>query len=58
MQSKTNNEVQFGEASNPVKNVPKVSSIDNKSDLQDVFTKIDKLKNLWDDGSMDYDLIR
>ena len=58
MQSKTNNEVQFGEASNPVKNVPKVSSIDNKSDLQDVFTKIDKHKNLWDDGSMDYDLIR
>ena len=58
MQSKTNNEVQFGEASNPVKNVAKVSSIDNKSDLQDVFTKIDKLKNLWDDDSMDYDLIR
>ena len=58
MQSKTNNEVQFGGASNPVKNVAKVSSIDNKSDLQDVFTKIDKLKNLWDDGSMDYDLIR
>ena len=43
---------------NPLKNVAKVSSIDNTSDLQDVFTQIDKLKKLWDDGSMDYDLIR
>ena len=58
MQSKINNEVQFGQALNPLKNVAKVSSIDNTSDLQDVFTKIDKLKKLWDDGNMDYDLIR
>ena len=57
-QSKINNEVQFGQALNPLKNVAEVSSIDNTSDLQNVFTKIDKLKKLWDDGSMDYDLIR
>ena len=31
---------------------------DNTSDLKDVFTKIDKLKKLWDDGSMYIDLIR
>ena len=58
MQSRINNEVQFGQALNPLKNVAQVSSIDNTSDLQDVFTKIDKLKKLWDDRSMDYDLIR
>ena len=52
MQSKINNEVQFGQALNPLKNVIKVSSIDNTSDLQDAFTKINKLKKLWDDGSM------
>ena len=35
-----------------------MSSIDNTSDLQDVFTKIDKLKKLLDDGNMDYEVIR
>ena len=58
MQSKINNEVQFGQALNPLKNLAKVSSIDKSSDLQDAFTKIDNIKKLWDDGSMDYDLIR
>ena len=58
MQSKIDNEVQFGQALNPLKNVAKVSSVDNASDLKDVFTKINKLKKLWDDGSMDYDLTR
>ena len=58
MQSEINNEVQFSQDLNPLKNVAKVSSINNTSDLQDVFTKIDKIKKLWDDGSMDYDLIR
>ena len=59
MQSRINNEVQFGLALNPLKNVAQVSSIDNTSDLQDVFfAKIDKLKKLWDNRSMDYDLIR
>ena len=58
MQSKIDNEVQFSQAMNPLKNVAKVSSMDNTSDLQDVFTKIDKLKKLWDDGNMDFDLIR
>ena len=53
MQSKINNKVQLGQALNPLKNVAKVSSIDNTSNLQDVFTKIDKLKKLWDDGSID-----
>ena len=58
MESKINNVVQIGQALSPLKNVAKVSNIDKKSDLQDVFTKIDKLKKLWDDGSMDYEFIR
>ena len=57
MQGKINNKVQFGQALNPLKNVAKVSSIDNTLDLQDVFTNINEFKKLWDDGSVDYDLI-
>ena len=33
-------------------------SVDKSSDLQDVFTKVDKIKKLWDNGTMDFDLIR
>ena len=58
MQSKIDNQVQFGQTLNPLKNIVKVSSIDNTSDLQDVFTKIDKLQKLWDDDSMGYGLVR
>ena len=58
MLSKIIKEEQFGQALNPLKKVAKVTSVNNTSGLQDVLTKIDKLKKLWDDGSMDYDLIR
>ena len=34
-----------------------MSSVDNSSDLKNVFTKIDKLGKLWKDGIMDFDLI-
>ena len=40
MQSKIDNEIQFGQALNPLNNIVKVSSVDNLSDLKDVFTKI------------------
>ena len=56
--SKINNEVQLDQALNPLKNVAKVSSINNTTDLQDVFTEIDKRNKSWDNGNMDYDLIR
>ena len=58
MQSKINKEIQFGQALNSLKNKAKVSRIDNTSDLQNVFTKIHKLKKIQDDGVMDFDLIR
>ena len=45
MQSKINNEVQFGQAVNSLKNVAKVSINDNTSDLQDVFKKSISLRN-------------
>ena len=56
--SKINNDVHLGQSSNPLNDVVKVSSVDNSSDLQDVFTKIDKLKKLWDNRTMDFDQIR
>ena len=46
MQSKINNNVRLGQPLNLLNDVVKVSSVDNSSDLQDVFTKIDKLKKL------------
>ena len=58
MQREINNKVQPGENLNPLKDLPKVPAIDNTSDLKDVFQKVDKLSNLWEDGKMDYDLIR
>ena len=53
-----NNKIQLGENLNPLKDLPKVSSIDNTSDLKDIFQKVDKLGNLWEDGKVDYNLIR
>ena len=35
-----------------------IPSIDNISDLKDVFRKVDKLGNLWEDGKVGYRLIR
>ena len=58
LQNKINNDVSLGQSLNPPNDVAKPSSVDNSSDLQDVFTKIDKLKKLWDDETIDFDLIR
>ena len=57
MQREISNKVQLGENLNPLKDLPKVPAIDNTSDLKDVFRKVDKLGNLWEDGKMDYNLI-
>lgn len=58
MQSKINNDVQLGQSLNPLNDVVKTSSVGNSSDLQDVFTKVYTLKKLWDDRTIDFDLIR
>ena len=58
MQREISTKIQLGENLNPLKDLPKVSSIDNTSGLKDVFRKVDKLGNLWEDGKVDYSLIR
>ena len=58
MQRKISTKVQLGENLNPLKDIIKISAIDNTSDLKDVFKKVDKFRNLWEDGKMDYSLIR
>ena len=58
MQREISNKVPLGENLNPLKNLPKGPTVDNKSDLKDVFRKVDKLGNIWEDSKMDYNLIR
>ena len=48
----------MGDKLNPLNDVSAVSSIDNTSNLKDVFAKIDKLGDLWDTGKADASLIR
>ena len=58
MQREISNKIQLGENLNPLKDLPKVPTIDNTSDLKDVFRKVDKLGSLWEDGNVKYSLIR
>ena len=48
----------MGETLSPLNNVSVVSSIDNTSNLKDVFGKVDKLGDLWDKGTVNANLIR
>ena len=43
----------MGETLNSLKDVSAVSSIDNASNVKDVFGKVDKLGDLWDKGIAD-----
>ena len=52
------NKIQLGETLNPLNDVSVVSSIDDTSNLRDVFGKVDKLRDLWDKGIADASLIR
>ena len=58
MQREISNKIQLDETLNPLNKVSVVSSIDNTSNLKDVFGKVDKLGNLWDRGQADASLIR
>ena len=58
MQRKISNKIQLGETLSPLNNVSVVSSIDNTSNLKDVFGKVDKLGDLWDKGTVNANLIR
>ena len=56
MQRETSNKIQLGETLNPLNDVSVVSSIDNTSNLKDVFGKVDKLEDLWDKRQADASL--
>ena len=58
MQREISSKIQLVETLNPLNNVSAVSSIDNTSNLKDVFGKVDKLGDLWDKGTVDASLIR
>ena len=46
MQGEISNKIQLGENLNPLKEPPKVPTLDNTSDLKNVFRNVDKLGNL------------
>ena len=58
MQSEISNKIQLGETLNPFNSVSVVSSIDNASNLKDVFGKVDKLWDLWEKETADASLIK
>ena len=58
MQREISNKIQLGETLNPLNNVSAVSSIDNTSNVKDVFWKVDKLGDLWGKGTTDASLMR
>ena len=57
MQREISYKIELGETLNPLNNISVVSSIDNTSNLKDVFGKVDKLRDLWDKGTADASLI-
>ena len=58
MQREISNKIQLGETLNLLNDISVVSSIDNTSNLKNVFGKVDKLGDLWDRGQADASLIR
>ena len=58
MQREISNKIQSGKTLNSLNDVSAVSSIDNTSNLKDVFGKVDKLGDLWEKGTADASLIR
>ena len=58
MQKEISSKIELGETLNPLNNISVVSSIDNTSNLKDVFGKVDKLRDLWDKETTDASLIR
>ena len=51
MQREISNKIQLGEILNPLNDISAVSSIDNTSNLKDVFGKIDKVRRFVGQGT-------
>ena len=58
MQREISNKIQLGETLNPFKNISEDLSIDNVSNLKDVFGNVDKLEDLWEIETADATLTR
>ena len=58
MKREISNKFQLGQILNPLNDTSAVLSIDNTSNLKDVFRKVDKLGDFWDKGTADASLIR
>ena len=56
MQREISNKIQLGENLNPLRDISNVRSIDNIANFRDIFSKVDKLGNLWDKGKADASL--
>ena len=52
------NKIILGENLNLLRDVTNVPSVDNNGNLRNVFSKVDKLGNLWDKGEADAELAR
>ena len=58
MQREISNKIRLGENLNPLRDVTNVPSVHNVANLRNVFSKVDKLGNLWDKGEADAELAR
>ena len=58
MQKNISNNVQLGKSLNPLKDSLGVESVDYSADFNNMVNKLDKLKILYDRGSMDADMMR
>ena len=58
MQREISNKIRLGENLNPLKDVTNVPNVDNVANLRNVFSKVEKLGNLWDKGEADAELAR
>ena len=52
MQSEVSNRIQLGQDLNPLNDLSAVPSIDNQANVKDLFSKVDKLGELWDEESL------
>lgn len=58
MQRNISNNVQLSQSSNPLKDAMGVESVDYLADFNNMLEKIDKLKILYNQGSMDSDMLK
>ena len=58
MQAAKSNRVKLGENLNPLEDATGVDAVDFSVDIDNVISKIDKLKVMYDSGQIDADILR